>query len=188
MPGSTCWWKSRDGSFAGGSRPVDCRIPENRPHPANRATWSASIRRSLRCRRSSRSRCFLRKSTGSAFSRRGALDIDVVYDVMIHDLDILLSLVDAPVTDPESGGHSGHHWEKVDIAQARVEFFHRHGREPHGQPRFHRARAQKCASSRRTNTFRSISRGRTFFAFACSQAARCLETISRTFPRWPRNR
>ena len=26
-----------------------------------------------------------------------SLDIDVVYDVMIHDLDILLALVDAPV-------------------------------------------------------------------------------------------
>ena len=28
-----------------------------------------------------------------------SLDIDVVYDVMIHDLDILLALVGAPVVD-----------------------------------------------------------------------------------------
>jgi predicted dehydrogenase len=50
-----------------------------------------------------------------------SLDIDVVYDVMIHDLDILLSLVDAPVTDLKAVGIPVI-TEKVDIAQARVEF------------------------------------------------------------------
>ena len=33
-----------------------------------------------------------------------SLDIDVVFDVMIHDLDILLSLVNAPVTDLKAVG------------------------------------------------------------------------------------
>jgi len=50
-----------------------------------------------------------------------SLDIDVVYDVMIHDLDILLSLVDAPVTDLKAVGIPVI-TDKVDIAHARVEF------------------------------------------------------------------
>jgi predicted dehydrogenase len=50
-----------------------------------------------------------------------SLDIDVVYDVMIHDLDILVSLVDAPVTDLKAVGIPVI-TEKVDIAQARIEF------------------------------------------------------------------
>ena len=50
-----------------------------------------------------------------------SLDIDVVYDVMIHDLDILLSLVDAPVADLKAVGIPVI-TDKVDIAQARVEF------------------------------------------------------------------
>ena len=54
------------------------------------------------------------------FSPR-SLDVDVVYDVMIHDLDILLSLVDAPVTDLKAVGIPVM-TDKVDIAQARIEF------------------------------------------------------------------
>ena len=54
------------------------------------------------------------------FSPR-SLDIDVVYDVMIHDLDILLSLVAAPVVDLKAVGIPVIS-DKVDIAHARVEF------------------------------------------------------------------
>ena len=54
------------------------------------------------------------------FSPR-SLDIDVVYDVMIHDLDILLSLVNSPVIDLKAVGIPVIS-EKVDIAHARVEF------------------------------------------------------------------
>jgi predicted dehydrogenase len=50
-----------------------------------------------------------------------SLDIDVVYDVMIHDLDILLSLVNAPVDDLKAVGIPVI-TDKVDIAHARVEF------------------------------------------------------------------
>jgi predicted dehydrogenase len=50
-----------------------------------------------------------------------SLDVDVVYDVMIHDLDILLSLVDAPVIDLKAVGIPVI-TDKVDIAHARVEF------------------------------------------------------------------
>lgn len=54
------------------------------------------------------------------FSPR-SLDVDVVYDVMIHDLDILLALVGAPVTDLKAVGIPIL-TDRVDIAHARVEF------------------------------------------------------------------
>ena len=50
-----------------------------------------------------------------------SLDIDVVYDVMIHDLDIVLSLVNSPVADLKAVGIPVI-TDKVDIAHARVEF------------------------------------------------------------------
>jgi predicted dehydrogenase len=50
-----------------------------------------------------------------------SLDIDVVYDVMIHDLDILLSLAHAPVEDLKAVGIPVI-TDKVDIAHARIEF------------------------------------------------------------------
>jgi predicted dehydrogenase len=54
------------------------------------------------------------------FSPR-SLDVDVIYDIMIHDLDILLALVKAGVVDLRAVGIpvvTG----KVDIAHARLEF------------------------------------------------------------------
>ncbi len=50
-----------------------------------------------------------------------SLDVDVIYDVMIHDLDILLALVKAPVIDLKAVGIPVI-TDKVDIAHARVEF------------------------------------------------------------------
>lgn len=54
------------------------------------------------------------------FKPRG-IDVDVVLDLMIHDLDIILSLVDAPVAEVRANGVTvltgG-----IDIANARVEF------------------------------------------------------------------
>jgi len=50
-----------------------------------------------------------------------SLDIDVVYDVMIHDLDILLSLVDSHVVDLKAVGIPVI-TDRVDIAHARIEF------------------------------------------------------------------
>jgi predicted dehydrogenase len=50
-----------------------------------------------------------------------SLDVDVIFDVMIHDLDILLALVGEKVTDVKAVGIpvvTG----KVDIAHARLEF------------------------------------------------------------------
>jgi predicted dehydrogenase len=50
-----------------------------------------------------------------------SLDVDVIYDVMIHDLDILLTLVKEPVTEVKAVGIPVL-TEKVDIAHARLEF------------------------------------------------------------------
>jgi predicted dehydrogenase len=55
-----------------------------------------------------------------AFPER-SLDIDVVFDLMIHDLDVVLSLVNAEVTEIEAVGVpvlTG----RVDIANARLKF------------------------------------------------------------------
>src|SRR5271166_1090354 len=56
----------------------------------------------------------------SVFSPR-ALDVDVVLDLMIHDIDIVLSFVKSPVKEIRAVGLpilSG----KVDIANVRIEF------------------------------------------------------------------
>jgi predicted dehydrogenase len=50
-----------------------------------------------------------------------SLDVDVIYDVMIHDLDILLTLVKEPVTEVKAVGIPVL-TDKVDIAHARLEF------------------------------------------------------------------
>lgn len=50
-----------------------------------------------------------------------SLDIDVVYDVMIHDLDILLTFVGAEIVDVKAVGIPVI-TDKVDIAHARLEF------------------------------------------------------------------
>lgn len=54
------------------------------------------------------------------FSPR-SLDVDVVYDLMIHDLDILLAFLDSEVTDLRAVGIPVI-TDKVDIAHARLEF------------------------------------------------------------------
>src|ERR1700719_1645710 len=50
-----------------------------------------------------------------------SLDVDVIYDLMIHDLDILLALVKEPVTEVRAVGIPVL-TDKVDIAHARLEF------------------------------------------------------------------
>jgi len=50
-----------------------------------------------------------------------SLDVDVIYDLMIHDLDILLALVKETVVEVKAVGIPVL-TEKVDIAHARVEF------------------------------------------------------------------
>jgi len=50
-----------------------------------------------------------------------SLDVDVIYDLMIHDLDILLALVNEPVIEVKAVGIPVL-TDKVDIAHARLEF------------------------------------------------------------------
>ncbi|HTZ48199.1 MAG TPA: Gfo/Idh/MocA family oxidoreductase [Verrucomicrobiae bacterium] len=50
-----------------------------------------------------------------------SLDVDVIYDLMIHDLDILLALVKEPVQEVKAVGIPVL-TDKVDIAHARLEF------------------------------------------------------------------
>ena len=50
-----------------------------------------------------------------------SLDVDVIYDLMIHDLDILLALVRQPVDEVKAVGIPVL-TDKVDIAHARLEF------------------------------------------------------------------
>jgi predicted dehydrogenase len=50
-----------------------------------------------------------------------SLDVDVIYDLMIHDLDILLAMMNEPVVEVKAVGIPVL-TEKVDIAHARLEF------------------------------------------------------------------
>jgi predicted dehydrogenase len=50
-----------------------------------------------------------------------SLDVDVIYDVMIHDIDILLALIKEQVTEVKAVGIPVL-TDKVDIAHARLEF------------------------------------------------------------------
>jgi predicted dehydrogenase len=50
-----------------------------------------------------------------------SLDVDVIYDLMIHDLDILLAFVNEPVEEVKAVGIPVL-TDKVDIAHARLEF------------------------------------------------------------------
>lgn len=54
------------------------------------------------------------------FSAR-SLDVDVVFDLMIHDLDLILWMVNSPVSEVRAVGLAVLS-DKVDIANARVEF------------------------------------------------------------------
>ncbi|MFQ5847481.1 MAG: Gfo/Idh/MocA family oxidoreductase [Candidatus Methylomirabilales bacterium] len=56
----------------------------------------------------------------SSFPRRGT-DVDVILDLMIHDIDIILSLVKSPVTEVHAVGVPVL-TDRVDIANARLKF------------------------------------------------------------------
>ena len=67
----------------------------------------------------------------------------MVYDVMIHDLDILLALVPAPVTDLKAVGIPVI-TDGVDIAHARIEFATGAVANVTRQPRIDRARPENA--------------------------------------------
>jgi predicted dehydrogenase len=63
---------------------------------------------------------FIESHRLAQFNPRGA-DVAVVLDLMIHDIDIILSLVDSPVSKIEANGVSVVS-ETADIANARIQF------------------------------------------------------------------
>ena len=79
----------------------------------------------------------------SLFSPR-SLDVDVVLDLMIHDLDIVLDLAGAMPEEIRAAGISILS-DKVDIANVRLAFPGRMHRQSDRQPRFHRTRPQTAA-------------------------------------------
>ena len=99
---------------------ADRRGQRGQPHPAGRPPRALQSRGRRRAAKSSAAPLFFEVHRLGVFTPR-SLDIDVVYDVMIHDLDILLSLVDSPVVDLKAVGIPVI-TDKVDIAHARIEF------------------------------------------------------------------
>ena len=96
------------------------------------------------------------KSTGSARFPDRSLDIDVVFDLMIHDLDVILSLVQSEVESIEAVGVPVL-TPTVDIANARLRFASRLHRQPHGQPDQPGSRAQDPVLPAATRTCRSTT-------------------------------
>lgn len=74
----------------------------------------AALRSSLKTPR------FIEASRIGPFKARGT-DVSIILDLMIHDLDIILSLVDSPIREIRATG-SPVYSDKVDIANARLEF------------------------------------------------------------------
>ncbi len=63
---------------------------------------------------------FIESVRMAPFQPRGA-DVTVVLDLMIHDIDLVLSLVDAPVADVQAAGASAIS-SSIDMANARLSF------------------------------------------------------------------
>jgi predicted dehydrogenase len=63
---------------------------------------------------------FIESARLAPFKRRGT-DVDVVLDLMIHDIDLILSIVRSPVTSVDAVGTSVFSKE-IDIANARLRF------------------------------------------------------------------
>ena len=92
-----------------------------RPAPCSRsATSSASTRRSRRSQQMAIRPKYISAERLSTYTFRST-DIGVVLDLMIHDIDLVLSMVAAPVRSVSAVGVSvfGEH---EDVANARIEF------------------------------------------------------------------
>ena len=83
----------------------------------------------------------------SVFTPR-SLDVDVVLDLMIHDLDIVLALAEQTPAEIRAAGISrpftqGRYRQRAPCLRQRLH------RQPHCQPRLHRDECASCASSSR---------------------------------------
>ena len=83
---------------------------------------------------------FIESHRLAPFTERGT-DVAVVLDLMIHDVDLVASLVRQPVVSFEATGIPVL-TPSVDIANARITFDGRRGGQPHGEPRVHGAHAE----------------------------------------------
>jgi predicted dehydrogenase len=63
---------------------------------------------------------FIESTRISTFHKRGT-DVPVVLDVMIHDIDLILSFINSPIKDIHASG-IGLFTSSIDIANARLEF------------------------------------------------------------------
>jgi predicted dehydrogenase len=96
------------------------RLPSDTAGSCRWDTWSASILRWWNWSGALRSRYFSRFTGLNLFSPR-SLDVDVVLDLMIHDIDIVLALAKAEPSEIRAAGIRilSH---KVDIANVRMQF------------------------------------------------------------------
>ena len=106
-------------SLAEADRLIDAAAPRT-VASCKSGIWSASIRPCVAVAGIVSRPLYFEVHRLGVFTPR-SLDIDVVYDVMIHDLDILLALVDSPVIEVRAVGIPVV-TDKVDIAHARLEF------------------------------------------------------------------
>ena len=83
---------------------------------------------------------FIESHRLSFFKERGT-DVDVVLDLMIHDLDHVLNLVPSPVAEIRAAGISVL-TDRVDLANVRLEFDRRLHRQPHRLPHVLQVHAQ----------------------------------------------
>jgi len=63
---------------------------------------------------------FIQSDRLAQFNQRG-IDVAVIHDLMIHDIDIILSLIKSPVKDVQASGVAVVS-DNIDIANARIEF------------------------------------------------------------------
>ena len=134
-----CWsrsrWRARsteadDADRGGASRACDAR---RRPHRAVQS-GRAAARALLTTPR------FIEVHRLGTFPDR-SLDIDVVFDLMIHDLDVVLSIVGSPVVAIDAVGVPVL-TPKIDIANVRLRFENGLHRQPHREPHQPRSHAQ----------------------------------------------
>ena len=119
MQGSTCWWKSR--WQQAWRRRTNCwPWPPKKDRilqPGHLERFNPAV---LAVQPKLRRPMFFEAHRLSVFTPR-ALDVDVVLDLMIHDLDIVLTFAHSPVCEVRAVGLPILS-PKVDIANVRVEF------------------------------------------------------------------
>ena len=119
-PGSMCWWRSRSRPTLEEADRLIAAADAQRPHSAGGASGTVQSRGDGAGERAIAAAVF-RDPPDESCSRSRSLDVDVVLDLMIHDLDIVLALARAELKEIRAAGISILS-PKVDIANVRLEF------------------------------------------------------------------